>query len=81
MSFQPSNVELRGPSSEAPEGKEKNWIQTIPGKPWFVFFRLYGPTEAFFERSLSLGLGDAFVGKSDQMERVIAFIEQYLDDS
>ena len=35
---------------EAPEGKEKNWIQTIPGKPWFVFFRLYGPTEAFFER-------------------------------
>jgi hypothetical protein len=50
LSFQPSNVELRGPSSEAPEGKEKNWIQTIPGKPWFVFFRLYGPTEAFFER-------------------------------
>jgi hypothetical protein len=35
---------------KAPDGKEKNWIQTIPGKSWFVFFRLYGPTEAFFDR-------------------------------
>jgi hypothetical protein len=43
-------VESRGPSSEAPEGKEKNGIQTITGKLWFVFFRLYGPTEAFFQR-------------------------------
>ncbi len=36
---------------KAPKGKEKNWIQTVPGKSWFVFFRLYGPTEAFFDRS------------------------------
>ena len=54
MSFQPSNVELRGPSSEAPEGKEKNWIQTIPGKPWFVFFRLYGPLEGYFDATWPL---------------------------
>lgn len=36
---------------EAPKSKEKNWIQTNPGKAWFVFFRLYGPTEPFFDRS------------------------------
>jgi hypothetical protein len=36
---------------KAPEGKEKNSIQTVPGKAWFVFFRLYGPTEPFFDRS------------------------------
>jgi hypothetical protein len=35
---------------EAPKGKEKNWIKTNPGKSWFVFFRLYGPTEPFFDR-------------------------------
>ena len=38
-------------------------------------------TEAFFERSLSLGLGDAFASKPEEMERVIAFIEQNLGDS
>ena len=36
---------------EPPKGKEKNWIQTNPGKTWFVFFRLYGTTEAFFDRT------------------------------
>ena len=30
---------------EAPEGKEANWIQTIPGKSWFTVLRLYGPLE------------------------------------
>ena len=28
---------------KAPIGKESNWIFTQPGKPWFAFFRLYGP--------------------------------------
>ena len=27
----------------APAGFENNWVQTIPGKGWFVIFRLYGP--------------------------------------
>ena len=36
---------------KAPKGKEKNWVQTVPGKTWFVLFRLYGPTEPFFDRS------------------------------
>lgn len=35
----------------APAGKEKNWIQTRPGKGWFVLFRFYGPLEPFFDKT------------------------------
>ncbi|WP_353190881.1 DUF1254 domain-containing protein [Pandoraea pnomenusa] len=38
----------------APPGKEKNWVQTIPGKAWFTIFRLYGPLPAWFDRSWKL---------------------------
>ena len=31
--------------SKAPEGKEKNWLATAPGKGFFAILRLYGPTE------------------------------------
>jgi hypothetical protein len=30
---------------------EANWIKTIPGKGWFALFRLYGPTQPYFDRS------------------------------
>ena len=33
----------------APEGKESNWVQTLPGKSWFVLFRLYGPLQKLNE--------------------------------
>ena len=37
---------------KAPGGKPAtNWIKTIPGKGWFTYFRLYGPTQAYFDRS------------------------------
>jgi hypothetical protein len=36
-----------GPPSE----KEANWIQTLPGKGWFVVLRLYGPLEPWFDRT------------------------------
>ncbi len=36
---------------KAPEGKEANWVQTNPDKGWFAYFRFYGPTEAFFDKS------------------------------
>ena len=36
---------------EAPEGKESNWIQTVPGKGWFVLLRLYGPLEPWFDKT------------------------------
>jgi hypothetical protein len=26
----------------APAGKENEWVKTIPGKGWFVYFRIYG---------------------------------------
>ncbi|TBR35985.1 MULTISPECIES: DUF1254 domain-containing protein [Dyella] len=35
----------------APKGKGVNWVQTLPGKGWFVILRLYGPTEGWFEKS------------------------------
>jgi hypothetical protein len=37
-----------------PDGKEANWIKTLPGKGWFTYFRWYGPTEAFFDKSWQL---------------------------
>ncbi len=36
-----------GPS--APAGRDDAWIQTIPGKSWFVYFRIYGPEAAAFD--------------------------------
>jgi hypothetical protein len=38
----------------APAGMEKNWIPTLPGKAWFPLFRLYGPTEGYFDKSWPL---------------------------
>lgn len=38
-----------GPS--APKGHESNWIQTVPGKGWSVALRLYGPEEAWFNKT------------------------------
>jgi hypothetical protein len=34
---------------KAPPGKEGRWIQTLPGKGWFAYFRIYGPQEAAFD--------------------------------
>ncbi|WP_083195926.1 DUF1254 domain-containing protein [Flavobacterium piscis] len=36
---------------KAPAGKEKNWVQTLPGKHWFTYMRFYGPTQAYFDKS------------------------------
>lgn len=30
---------------------EENWVQTKPGKGWFVYLRLYGPEKPFFEKT------------------------------
>jgi hypothetical protein len=37
-------------SPEPPAGFEKNWIQTIPGKSWFVAFRMYGPEQDWIDK-------------------------------
>jgi len=38
----------------APQGFESNWIPTAPGRGWFTLFRLYAPTEAYFDKSWAL---------------------------
>jgi hypothetical protein len=35
----------------APEGKENNWLQTVPGKGWWIILRLYNPLQPFFDKS------------------------------
>jgi hypothetical protein len=36
---------------DAPKGKEKNCIKTVPGKGWFTLMRFYGPLEPFFDKN------------------------------
>ena len=36
---------------EAPAGKEKTWVKTVPGKGWFTYIRLYGPLGPFFDQT------------------------------
>ena len=40
---------------KAPEGKESNWVQTIPGQGWWVYLRFYAPTKEYFDKSWSMG--------------------------
>jgi hypothetical protein len=35
----------------APKGFEKNWVASVPTQTWFAYFRLYGPTQAHFNRT------------------------------
>jgi len=35
---------------EAPKGKENNWIQTNNGQSFFVYLRLYGPEQDYFDQ-------------------------------
>lgn len=36
---------------KAPKGKEGNWLQTIPGKSWWVALRMYGPGQAWIDKT------------------------------
>jgi hypothetical protein len=40
---------------KAPEGKEKNWLATVPGKGYFAILRLYSPTEAAINKTWKPG--------------------------
>lgn len=40
---------------KAPAGQEAHWIQTLPGKGWFTYFRIYGPEAAAFDKSWKPG--------------------------
>jgi len=37
--------------AKAPAGMEANWVQTIPGKGWFMILRLYGPLQPWFDNT------------------------------
>ena len=38
-------------SPEPPPGKEANWVQTLPGKGWWIMLRLYGPLQSWFDKT------------------------------
>jgi hypothetical protein len=39
----------------APKGWENNWVQTVPNKGFNLLFRVYGPTESWFDKSWKPG--------------------------
>lgn len=48
--LQGSSVDLYfGPS--APPGQERRWLQTLPDRGWFTYFRIYGPERPAFDGS------------------------------
>jgi len=38
-----------------PAGQETNWVQTMPGRGYFVLLRLYGPLEPWFKKTWQPG--------------------------
>ncbi len=34
---------------KAPKGWESNWVETVPGRGWFPYVRMYGPGKAWFD--------------------------------
>jgi hypothetical protein len=36
---------------KAPEGKQTNWLATVPSKAYFVILRIYGPAESAIDKS------------------------------
>jgi hypothetical protein len=36
---------------KAPAGYENNWLETIPGKSWFIALRMYGPLEPWIKKT------------------------------
>ncbi len=42
------SIDLRfGPN--APAGEENLWVETLPGRSWFAYLRIYGPQESAFD--------------------------------
>jgi hypothetical protein len=45
-----------GPTEPAePDGVADRWIQTVPGRGWFCYFRIYGPEAPAFDGSWQPG--------------------------
>ncbi|MCK5681657.1 DUF1254 domain-containing protein, partial [bacterium] len=39
---------------EPPQKNRQNWIPTVPGMGWFAYFRLFAPTERYFDKTWQL---------------------------
>jgi hypothetical protein len=48
-------VHFKGFGPNAPAGKEKQWIKTMPGTGWCAYFRIYGPEKPAFDGSWKPG--------------------------
>ena len=40
--------------AKAPAGFEQNYMKTVAGDGWFVYFRLYAPLQPFFDKTFEL---------------------------
>ena len=40
--------------AKAPKGMESNFLKTVGDDGWFIYFRLYAPEQAFFDKSFTL---------------------------
>ena len=45
------SVDIYFGPGKAPKDYENNFINTIEGRRWFTYFRLYGPTKTYLDRS------------------------------
>jgi hypothetical protein len=36
---------------ESPKSYENNWVETIPGKSWFVILRMYSPLQPWIDQT------------------------------
>ena len=43
-----------GPEPPKEANLQKNWVKTVPGEGWFTYFRLYAPTQPYFDRTWQL---------------------------
>jgi hypothetical protein len=39
---------------QPPADANAPWVKTLAGRGWFAYFRCYGPTETFFDKSWTL---------------------------
>jgi len=53
ITARPGTCRCGGPKT--PAGKEGQWIQTVPGKGWFAYLRLYGPLDPWFDKTWKPG--------------------------
>lgn len=56
-----------GPTAPGDPGRP--WIQTIPGVGWFVYFRIYGPTDSAFDNSWKPGDFEHTINTDDREPR------------